>query len=150
MSIEVVLIPLAIAVTKEIAEGIANRAENKRKDHILLETRMKDESLLKQALEEWSCSFREVETLDSVKTVNENEVTFMLNQEGCYTLVLPKAADKEAYVEWIGNVEQSYTHFLQQRVYLNLVEKAKEQGMILEQEEVLQDNSIQLTYILNR
>lgn len=150
MSIEVVLIPLAIAITKEIAEGISNRTENKKSNNICIDTRMKDETLLKKALEEWSCSFRQVETPDALKTVNENEVTFMINEDGCYMLVLPDTADQKAFSEWIENVEKSYTHFLQQSVYLNLIEKAKDQGMILEQEELLEDNSIQLTYIVNR
>ncbi|ERI09677.1 DUF1257 domain-containing protein [Aneurinibacillus aneurinilyticus] len=150
MSIEIVLIPLAIALTKEIAEGISNYTDNNRNDHVVIETRMKDESLLKQALGEWSCSFRHVETLDFLESINENEVTFLLNEEGCYSLVLPESADRGAYIEWINDVEKSYTHYLQQSVYQNLMEKAKRQGMILEQEEVLEDNSIQVTYILNR
>jgi hypothetical protein len=150
MSIEIVLIPLAIALTKEIAEGVSNLSETNNNDFTILDTRMKDESLLKQALEEWTCSFREVEALDSLQQLHENEVTFMMNKEGCYSLVLQKSADKDSFQEWIEKVETSYTHYLQQRVYLNLVEKAKEQGMILENEELFEDHSIQLTYILNR
>lgn len=150
MSIEIVLIPLAIALTKEITEGVSNLSEKNNKDYSILDTRMKDESLLKQALDEWTCSFREVEALDSLQQLHENEVTFMMNKEGCYSLVLPKSADKNSFQEWIEKVETSYTHYLQQRVYLNLVEKAKQQGMILENEELLEDHSIQLTYILNR
>ncbi|MGD8191872.1 DUF1257 domain-containing protein [Brevibacillus ginsengisoli] len=150
MSIEIVLIPLAIALTKEIAEGISNYTDKIKNDYMMIETRMKDESLLKQALGEWSCSFRQVETVDSFKFDNENEVTFLLNEEGCYSLVLPNSADQEAFTKWLNNVEQSYTHLLQQRVYQDLIEKAKKQGMIMEKEEVLADNSIQLTYLLNQ
>lgn len=150
MSIEIVLIPLALALTKEVAEGLSNYMENGKSDYILMETRMKDESLLKQALEEWSCSFRQVEAVDSLKLTNENEVTFLVNEEGCYSLVLSKLADKNAYMEWINNIETSYTHYLQQSVYQNLIEKAKEQGMILEKEELLEDNSIQVTYVINQ
>lgn len=150
MSLEIVLVPLAIAVTKEVVEGIANRSQRNDQDYTVLPTRMKDESLLLQALEEWSCSFRKAETLDSLQTNNENEVTFIVNEEGCYSLVLPKTADIMAFEEWIEKVEGSYTHYLQQRVYQHLLEKAKEQGMILEKEELLEDHSIQLTYLVNR
>ncbi|PGT14273.1 hypothetical protein [Bacillus cereus] len=149
MSVEIVLIPLAIALTKEVAEGISSYTEKKQKDCIVLETRMKDEELLKKALEEWSCSFRQVDSLDSFKGIQENEVTFMLEKEGRYSLVLPKSAERTAYLEWLEKVETSYTHYLQQRVYQNLIEKAKNKGMVLENEELLEDNSIQLTYILN-
>lgn len=150
MSIEIVLIPLAIALTKEVAEGISRYTEKKHKDCIVLETRMKDEELLKKALEEWSCAFRQIDTLDSLKSLNENEITFMLDEEGRYLLVLPESSDRNAYLEWLDKVETSYTHYLQQRVYQNLIEKAKNKGMVLENEELLDDNSIQLTYILNQ
>ncbi|ANV74119.1 MULTISPECIES: hypothetical protein [Bacillus cereus group] len=149
MSIEIVLIPLAIALTKEVAEGISSYAAKKQKDCIVLKSRMKDEELLKKALEEWSCSFRQVDTLESFKSLQENEVTFMLDEEGNYLLVLPKSAERTAYLDWLEKVETSYTHYLQQRVYQNLIEKAKNKGMVLENEELLEDNSIQLTYILN-
>ncbi|XMA23857.1 hypothetical protein M9428_02190 (plasmid) [Bacillus bombysepticus] len=149
MSIEIVLIPLAIALTKEVAEGISSYAAKKQKDCIVLESRMRDEELLKKALEEWSCSFRQVDTLESFKSFQENEVTFMLDEEGNYLLVLPKSAERAAYLDWLEKVETSYTHYLQQRVYQNLIEKAKNKGMVLENEELLEDNSIQLTYILN-
>jgi hypothetical protein len=147
MSIEIVLIPLAIALTKEVAEGISSYAAKKQKDCIVLKSRMKDEELLKKALEEWSCSFRQVDTLESFKSLQENEVTFMLDEEGNYLLVLPKSAERTAYLDWLEKVETSYTHYLQQRVYQNLIEKAKNKGMVLENEELLEDNSIQLTYI---
>lgn len=150
MSLEIVLVPLAIAVTKEVVEGISSRLEKKDQDYTIIPTRMKDESLLKQALEEWSCSFRKAETLDSLQANNENEVTFMINEEGCYSLVLPKTADIKAFEEWVEKVEGSYTHYLQQRVYQHLLEKAKDAGMILEKEELLDDHSIQLTYLVNR
>ncbi|GIP11210.1 hypothetical protein J1TS5_33800 [Paenibacillus macerans] len=152
MSLEIVLIPVAIALTKEIAEGISRKLENRENNLLILETRMKDEALLKQALEDWDCSFRTAEGVEAVKFASSvtNEVIFTINETGCYTLILPETADQGAYEEWIANVEQSYTRLLQQKVYQNLVEKARSQGLILEQEERLRDRSIQLTYILNR
>lgn len=152
MSVEIVLIPVAIALTKEIAEGISRKLENKDSDILILETRMKDESLLKQALEDWDCSFR---TLDDIGDLTfpspgHDEVIFLRNHTGCYTLVLPHTADQTAYEEWLSNVENSYTDLLQQQVYQNLLERAQSQGLILEQEERLKDRSIQLTYILNQ
>lgn len=150
MSIEVVLIPVAIALTKEIAEHVSKRLETKGQvSYMIIETRMKDETLLSQALEEWSCSFREVESIDSFELGKENEVAFLVDEEGCYSLVLPGSANREAFTEWVEKVERSYNHYLQQSVYRNLIERAKEQGMILETEEILEDNSIQVTYILN-
>ncbi|MFS1515375.1 hypothetical protein V1503_02480 [Bacillus sp. SCS-151] len=147
MSLEIVLIPLAFALTKEIVEGISEFRENQ---YTIIETRMKDENLLKQALEEWDCSFRQVEEPLDLKIIYDNEVTFIIGEQGCYSLVLPNSADKGEYMEWISNVEESYTHYLQQSVYQNLIYKAKQQGLILEKEEVLEDNSIQVTYILNQ
>ncbi|MFP7288142.1 DUF1257 domain-containing protein [Shouchella clausii] len=153
MSIEIVLIPLAIAVTKQVAEAVSVHREKLQARHVVLETRMKDEVLLREALEEWSCSFRQVEHTDSLESLEwslSNEVTFLQQENGSYSLVLPQGADVTAYTEWVGNVETSYTRHLQQKVYRNLIEQAREQGMVMEKEEVLEDQSIQITYVLNR
>ncbi|MFP4976515.1 hypothetical protein ACE6ED_14010 [Paenibacillus sp. CN-4] len=153
MSIEIVLIPLAIAVTKQVAEAVSVHREKLQARHVILETRMKDEVLLREALEEWSCSFRQVEHTDSLESLEwsmANEVTFLQQENGSYSLVLPQGADVTAYTEWVDNVETSYTKHLQQKVYRNLIEQAREQGMVMEKEEVLEDQSIQITYVLNR
>lgn len=153
MSIEIVLIPLAIAVTKQVAEAFSVHREKLQARHVILETRMKDEVLLREALEEWSCSFRQVEHTDSLESLEwsmANEVTFLQQENGSYSLVLPQGADVTAYTEWVDNVETSYTKHLQQKVYRNLIEQAREQGMVMEKEEVLEDQSIQITYVLNR
>lgn len=152
MSVEIVLIPVAIALTKEIAEGISRRLENKDNEILILETRMKDELLLKQALEDWNCSFRSIDHFKEITfpLQGNDEVIFMLNSTGRYSLVLPQTADQTAYEEWLSNVEDSYTHLLQQQVYQKLIERAPENGLILEQEERLADRSIQLTYILDK
>lgn len=152
MSLEIVLIPVAIALTKELAEGISRALENKEGRYLVLETRMKDEQLLKQALDDWDCSFRSLGSVEEVVFPSQgvNEVIFLVNQAGCYSLVLPETADQTAYEEWLSNVEASYTRLLQQKVYQTLTEKARDQGLILEQEERLGDRSIQLTYILKR
>lgn len=149
MSIEVVLIPLAIALTKEIVEGISKQLQHGGQRYTILPTRMKDEALLEQALNDWSCSLRKAESADSITFGGEREATFIVNEEGGYDLILPESADREAFAEWVEKVELSYQHYLQQSVYSSLIEKAKEQGLILETEEVLEDNSIQVTYILN-
>lgn len=150
MSVEIVLIPVAIALTKEIAEGISHRLEHKDKKVVILETRMKDEALLRLALDEWECSLLTVGGLEEVQFASSaaNEVIFTVNEEGRYALVLPETADQAAYKEWITNVEQSYTRHLQQMVYRNLMEQAKSQGLIFEQEERLEDQSIQITFAL--
>lgn len=152
MSLEIVLIPVAIALTKQMAEGVSRRLENQ--DTVfLLETRMNDEALLKQALEDWDCTYRTVhrfEDIESSTSFDGDEVVFAMNEAGCFTLVLPETADRNAYEEWLAQVEKSYASHLQHRVYQNLIERARSQGLILEQEELLGDRTIQLTYILNR
>ncbi|GAA0378244.1 hypothetical protein [Paenibacillus motobuensis] len=152
MSVEIVLIPVAIALTKEIAEGISRKLENKDNSILILETRMKDELLLKQALEDWDCSFRSIDHIEEIPFPSQeyDEVIFLLNSTGRYSLVLPQTADQTAYEEWLSNVEHTYTNLLQQQVYQTLIERAPRNGLILEQEERLADRSIQLTYILNK
>ncbi|WP_172195828.1 hypothetical protein [Saccharibacillus qingshengii] len=150
MSLEILLVPLAIAATKEIAEAIM-RQTDRQKDvgYAEIQTRMKDQNLLKQALKEWDTDFRQVEDIASLRLDTQNEAVFMVNEEGRYLLLLPQTADLEKYASWIEDVERSYTHYLQQAVYRKLLERAEERGMTLEKEELMQDDSIQLTYVLN-
>jgi hypothetical protein len=146
MSLEILLIPLAIALTKEIAEALT---ENKHDNFMKIETRMKDQTLLELAIADWNCTFREIDTIDKLKPIGENEATFIKSEDGTFILVVNELAKKEDYEKWITDVEESYTHHLQQSVYMKLVTNAKERGLIIEKEVVLEDNSIELTYIIN-
>lgn len=149
LSLEIVLVPLAIALTKEIAEGISEHLEKKMK-HVILETRMKDEELLKQALEELDCSFRKIDSKEMISSITENEVTFLQGDDGCFSLVIAESADNHRYINWLKTLEETYTHYLQQKVYQTLLERAAERGLVLEKEEFFEDNSIQITYVLQK
>jgi len=151
MSLEILLVPLAIAATGGIAEIIKKRVERQSTfQYVLIQTRMKDEALLKKALQEWDTQFRQIEEGDQIQLDSDREAVFIVGEEGRYLLVLPETEEQEKYTKWIENLEKSYTHYLQQEVYTRLRERAEEQGMILEKEELMQDDSIQLTYVINQ
>lgn len=150
MSLGILLIPLALAVTTEVSQSVAEYVNRKKQDYILLQTRMKDENLMKQALNEWNCKFRQLDEDQPMQNTQEDEAYFILNEEGRYMLAVPNSTDQQQYEQWITELEQAYTHYLQQAVYQRLTEKARQRGMSLEKEEILEDNSIQMTYILNK
>lgn len=151
MSLEILLVPLAIAATGGIAEIMKKRVERQSTfQYVLIQTRMKDEALLKKALQEWDTQFRQIGEGEQIQVDSNSEAVFTVGEEGRYLLVLPETEDQEKYAKWIENLEKSYTHYLQQEVYTRLLERAEEQGMVLEKEELMQDDSIQLTYVINQ
>lgn len=149
LSLEIVLVPLAIAITKEIAEEISEHLE-KKKQHKIFKTRMKDEELLKQALEELNCTFRKINSTELIASIKKNESAFLRAEDGCFSFVAAETNNNQEYIRWLESVEETYTHYLQQKVYQTLLERAAERGLILEKEELFEDNSIQITYVLQK
>lgn len=149
LSLEIVLVPLAIAITKEIAEEISEHLE-KKKQHKIFKTRMKDEELLKQALEELNCTFRKINSTELISSIKKNESAFLRAEDGCFSFVATVTNNNQEYIHWLESVEETYTHYLQQKVYQTLLERAAERGLILEKEELFEDNSIQITYVLQK
>jgi len=144
MSIELVLIPMAIVAIDEFSKTRKEKSEN---NYLMLETAMKDESLLKQVLSEWDCTMDILTDTISIKK-KINQVMFTLNEHHAFSLVLPKGANQVEYKKWLNEIEEAYAHLIQQRVYEQLIYQAQARGMNLEDEEILEDNSIQLTYVI--
>ncbi|MFE8700596.1 DUF1257 domain-containing protein [Cytobacillus sp. FJAT-54145] len=104
---------------------------------------MNDENLLKRALEQYGCSFEKDE-----KTLNVEDfkIGFLKNDVGIFEAVFDIDIKFEDAQRFLQNIEEEYTHILQQETYQKLLHRAKEQGLILETEEVNESNSIILTF----
>lgn len=142
MSVTLALIPIAIAV----AGAIATRKESQ--DHpnsFCLGTRMKDENLLKAALENYGCrSVAMRETIDS--TLNGTRILFERNEQGVFEAAFIGDISTEHAQTFLVELDEEYTHLVQQQVYENLLSRARQRGLVMESEEVQEDNSIVLTF----
>jgi len=140
MSIEIVLIPIAIAVTQLASNRLEKKIENK--ESYKLQSFMNDESLVKKALEQYGCSFR---TEDKTLSIEDFKIGFLQNEES-FDAIFDSTIKLEDAKQFLTNIEEEYTHLVQQDTYLKLIKRAKEQGLILETEEVNENNSIVLTF----
>lgn len=142
MSVSLVLIPVAIAV----AGAISTRKERSQEvpDSFRLGTRMKDEGLLRTALENYGCrSVAMGQTIDS--TINGARILFERNERGVFEAVFVGDIPSDHAQTFLADLDEEYTRMVQQQVYQNLLSRARERGLILESEEVQEDNSIVLT-----
>ena len=124
MSVTLALIPVAIAV----AGAIATRKEEQQQDppsSFRLETRIKDEELLNASLERYGCrSVVMGATVDSV--LGDTRMVFERDDRGVFDALFIGDISTEHAATFLAELDEEYTLLVQQRVYENLLSRAKE------------------------
>ena len=145
MSIELLLVPIAIAVVHSI--GRSRREQLEPTGTFCIDTRFKDSLLLEAALSEIGCT--SVTKASSVDTaIGGAQIGFERNEDGVFeawfrgNIAIPRAQ------AFISAVDEAYVRLVQQQVYRRLLERAHERGLLLESEQVLDDNSVLLTFAI--
>ena len=134
--------------------SIYNKAENCSEDHIItdkhfiektFETPFMDKSILMKTLEE-----------HGVKNIIEWE-SGLSGEVDNYKLIFEKPSEDKPYnvrisclekdnaEEKVGDLSNEYAMNVQEDAYLHIIDKLKENNMQIEQEEVMEDNTIVLT-----
>jgi hypothetical protein len=142
MSIVIALVPLAIA----LAGALANRkaANRDASQGFCLATGVTDIALLQQAFGTLDC--RVTETKGQV-SVSFGEIAFHLvrNENGSFDAVFPAKISEQQGQEFIQQILGEYGKLVQQQVYQRVKTEAKNKSWTIENETVLEDNTIQLT-----
>lgn len=147
MSIELVLIPVGIAVAQSVSSMIEKAGEMNRS--FRLATVMKDEKLLQKALEQYGCSVH-VWTSGNYETeIAAAKIFFQKNEDGVFEAIFPEEVTAEDAAVFIENLTSEYKYVLQQETYRKVMERAREKGFILESEERQEDQTIVLTLRVN-
>lgn len=142
MSIEIVLLPLAIAAVS--AWQAKREADEAGQQVVAVETRMKNEGLLEGAL------------ADSGATVTRDDTgiaadwrglpaRFAKNAHGIWAVRVGGGATLEEATELVKAVDAAYGRRVQQEVLTRLRQRAPEVGMTVESETVEDDDSVLLT-----
>ncbi len=106
---------------------------------------MKNEDLLKAALENYGCeSIKVSETVDSV--VGDTRVIFERNERGIFDAVFKGRIPNEQASAFLVELDEEYVHLVQEQTYQNLLLRAKERGLVMESEQVQEDNSVMITF----
>lgn len=145
MSIEVVLIPIGLAA----AGWIARRLSAKDSDSVIcFETQFKNVNLLQKSLQDFGCSFAlEGEQVQS--SYGRANLIFKPDEQGVFNAYLIRDASVEDTQTFLVDLHDQYKRLVQQQSYETLLRRANEQGMVLEREEILEDNSVVLTFTVS-
>jgi len=90
-----------------------------------------------------------VEDKNMLTKVGDIKILFHQDTDGVFEALFDHDIPFETAEEFIRHLQEEYTSIVQQETYLSLLERAKEQGLVLETEEVSSDNSIILTFKVN-
>lgn len=148
MSISLALIPFAIAAISNICVN-STKSKGEEKE-VKIITDIKDKKILLASLYNYGYEY-EVQDDNVVTHINGANVTFKKNKEDVYDVfVIGRNLSTEKSEIDIKELCDEYKKVVQEDVYKNLLENAQDKGMKLENEEVLEDNSILLTFDLER
>lgn len=143
MSIEIVLLPMAIAA---VSAWNASRAEKDQQGRQVchVQTRMRDAGLLAEALSDTGASVgvdAEVITADWLGV----QAQFRRSEAGVWHVALSGDVDEEKAPAIATAVDQAYGRRVQQAVLQRLRERAEPAGMRIESERVEDDASVVVT-----
>ncbi|MER3447928.1 MAG: hypothetical protein C4291_14355 [Candidatus Dadabacteria bacterium] len=145
MSIELALIPIAIAIAGAV--GNRKRVVQDPPNAFRMETRIKDARLLSRALETLGC--QSVVLGEGIgSSYHQTQIVFEPTQSGAFDAIFIGDIGAEHAHAFLSDLHDEYARQVQEYVYTNLVTRARERGLVLENAEVQQDNSIVLTFSL--
>ncbi|MFD1706125.1 hypothetical protein ACFSCZ_05060 [Siminovitchia sediminis] len=142
MSIELALIPVGIAVFQAAGSLI----EKKSSKTYSVQTVMKQQHLLQEAIEQYGCDVREIHEQNVQTEIGDIQIFFQQNDQGIFEAVFDESVPRADALEFIENLHIEYRYLIQQETCQKLLKRAQEKGLELESEEVQKDRSIVLTF----
>lgn len=151
MSLEIILVPMAIAV---IAAGRAHskvheNAPNASSHQVSVETRMKNENLLQNAMRNIGCT-TSMANGEIAASLNSIYFKFKKNSQGIWSVNFVAGTSKEVAQQIIGKIDKAYGIEVQAEVVRKIRERAPQSGMTLESETINEDSSITLVLAVNQ
>lgn len=152
MSLSVFLVPLAIgavtatvglATEEELEVEVSSLPQNK--VYFKLDTKMKDEQLLQETLQNYGNS-SEVENEEVTSTIGGTEIAFVKGSNGTYRAYFHENIALQDAEQFVDNIYAEYTRIVQQKTYEKLLARAENEGLIFESEETNEEDSIVLTF----
>lgn len=114
-------------------------------------TNFRDFDLLKKVLED--NEFNPVELKSGQLSCDIGNAKLNFNQDipdSIITVELSKTMELQSVFRQLSLVDEDYKSYLQERAYQDVLTKAEERGLTVEQEQILPDNSIVLTLNIQR
>ena len=149
MSLEIILIPLAIALITKVQSNANEDNPNAAAHQVAVETRMKNLELLQNAMRNIGCTtaMQENEIVASLNSLNFN---FKKNSQGIWAATFVAGTTLEAAEQIIAQIDKAYGIEVQAEVLRKIKERAPQSGMTLESETINEDSSVTLVLAVNQ
>lgn len=150
MSVEIVLIPIAIAAVKALAAAYDAR-ETQREDRrvITVGTRMKDPHLLMRALADLGAR-TQPEGDSIVASWSAVSARFTRDPEGIWTAHFVGEVTPESGATMVQNLDRAYGAQVQSEVVKRILANAESQGLTVLEQRVAEDRTVTMTLGVNR
>lgn len=152
MSIIITLIPVVLMLKAVTLEGefeeVIKAANLNRKEQINRQnfsTNITSKKLLLKTLKDYGVYSHELDNEDIVCYIEETSLTFRQKIEGDYIVEVSGINDIRKTYEQLKIIDEEYKHNVQGYTYEKVKQKIAASKLQIEQEEVLEDNSIVIT-----
>lgn len=145
MSASIFLIPLAIGIAQAIDDLTSCSKESFADDSTTLNTRFNDSSLLLRTLEEYGLCPKEVGADSYRMAFADGEILFERPvADAPFTMTISNVKDKDQLKADLDEIEHQYNGNVQEYTYQRVLQNLPE-GMTIDSEQVLDDDSIMIT-----
>jgi hypothetical protein len=149
MSLEIILIPLAIALVTKAQSKANENNPNASAHQVAVETRMKNLELLQNAMRSIGCTTTMQEN-EIAASINSIYFTFKKNSQGIWAARFVAGTSVEVAEQIIGQIDKAYGIEVQAEVLRKIKERAPQSGMTLESETINEDSSVTLVLAVNQ
>ena len=149
MSLEIILIPLAIALVTKAHSKAQENTPNASSHQVNVETRMKNLELLQNAMRNIGCTTTMQES-EIAASLNSIYFTFTKNDQGIWAARFVAGTSVEVAEQIIGQIDKAYGIEVQAEVLRKIKERAPQSGMTLESETINEDSSVTLVLAVNQ
>lgn len=143
MSLSIVFVPIAIAVTSGVAIKIEERLSEG--EYYQVNTTMKDETIIQEALENRGSEVTFDEHQIESK-IGDIDIMFQRQDDETISAIFHKNVHVKDAEEFVENTYNEYTRIIQQQTYEKLMQRAENEGLLLQSETRNEENTIVLTF----
>ncbi len=139
----IALLPVGLAIASAVAAR--KRAEAEGMATMAVQTRMRDDEVLMEALRDLGCEAGPVADGGVRATRGAFEFDFRRDEDGVLEGHFGEDVTPEEAEAFVADLDEEYTRVVQARVYQRVLDRARQHGMTVASESVEDDNSIVLT-----
>ncbi len=149
MSLEIILVPMAIALITKAHSKATENIPNAAAHQVGVETRMKNSTLLENAMKNIGCTTTVTPT-EIAASLNSIFFSFSQNRDGIWKANFVAGTSIDTAEQIIGQIDKAYGIEVQAEVLRKIKDRAPQTGMTLESETINEDSSVTVVLAVNQ